>query len=184
MADAELRRLERLALSTGDHVALCQWLTYARRADVDVPRMYSLYCDFEGALEFIQECIQSRAQRQYDRIYHPDFYPVRVLQVYYAYHEVDEWSPHGGGEPILEGERFGLIADAELETGEIVPIWAEDWWAVPDAPDATTQGNKIFRLDDERRVMPYRWTLRDFAEKAFPFGQARLEEILEPFPDV
>jgi len=183
MADFELRQLERLAMTTGDKTDLCRWINHANRVDAEIPRMYRFYCDPEGALEFIQQCIKSRAHRQYSHIYHPDFYPVRVLEVLYAYHDVDEYYYGDREEPVLEGESFDLIAECELENGETAVIWAEDWWAVPDAPDAVTHGNKIYRLDDVRRVMPYRWTLRQFAEQAFPFAQERLEKILEPFPD-
>jgi len=178
MADAELRRLERRALSTGGIEDFCRWVLHARRVGAEIEGVSELYCDNEGALEFIQQCIKSRAHR-----YHPDFYPVKVLQVLYAYHDIDEWTPNYRKMPVVEGESFGVIADVELETGEVVPVWAEDWWAVPDAPDATTHGNKIYRLDDVQRVMPYRWTLKSFAKESYPFGRARLEEILESFPD-
>lgn len=117
------------------------------------PYELDLYFDLDRAVEVINneikrysDQIKRRAWRHHSAPQElPEYQVSQVLRVYWVYYE-EEVSDYG-----IEGADTGFIADVILTDGTETTIWVEEWYAMPDAPDAIPFGVRVLRFDDIRR---------------------------------
>lgn len=112
---------------------------------------------------------------------YPNYNVRQVLRVYVAYYQeeiefdyIDNW-------------QRGIIADVILDDETATTIWVEDWFAIPEAPDAIPHGNTVHRFDQPKWLWGQAGSLMRTIEATAPqFAKtallSRLQAILDAGP--
>lgn len=160
------------------------------------PFELTLYFDYDLAQQTMQQELE-RARKRPARSWgaqRSDRYNYnieRVLRVYVAYFDEEIYDLHHANqfqpEPIVENWQRGIIADVILDDGTNTTLWVEEWYAMPDAPDAVAYGTTIHRFDDPKWLWGHAQSLVGNLERNGPqFARAallpRLRAILDAGP--
>ena len=151
--DQELRELERRYRASNEIEDFIPWAIAMQRAGLgisdadwmEIPYNLRLMLDLEEANRFVKRGIEfytMPGRGGYYRQYKAYILIAEVLRVVYAVDTHDESDETGG----YEGDT-GLFAWCRLENGSVIPVYLNEWDAIPDAPDATTHGFSFARLD-------------------------------------